>query len=86
MSIISWLVVGFVAGLLAKYVVPGQGPGGIIGDIVIGIIGAVLGGWVFENFGHSGATGLNFYSIFVAFIGAVILLFVFRAISRNARA
>jgi len=85
-SIISWLVVGFIAGLLAKNVVPGEGPGGIIGDIIVGIIGAVLGGWAFNYFGHSGVTGLNFYSIFVAFIGAIILLFIFRTISRSARA
>lgn len=81
MSILGWLVVGLVAGFLAKYVVPGEGPGGVVGDIIIGLIGAVIGGWVFHLFDHSGATGLNLWSIIVAFIGAVILLFILRAIS-----
>ncbi len=81
MSILAWLVVGLIAGLLAKSVVPGEGPGGIIGDIIIGIIGAFIGGWVFNAFGHTGTTGLNLWSIIVAFVGAVILLFILRAIS-----
>ena len=81
MSIVAWLVVGLIAGLLAKSVVPGEGPGGIIGDIIIGIIGAFIGGWVFNAFGHTGATGLNLWSIVVAFVGSVILLFILRAIS-----
>jgi uncharacterized membrane protein YeaQ/YmgE (transglycosylase-associated protein family) len=81
MSIISWLIVGLIAGFLAKYVVPGEGPGGILGDIIIGIIGAFIGGWVFNAFGHSGATGLNVWSIIVAFVGAVILLFILRAVT-----
>jgi uncharacterized membrane protein YeaQ/YmgE (transglycosylase-associated protein family) len=82
MSIIAWLVVGLIAGFLAKYVVPGEGPGGVIGDLIIGIVGAILGGWIFNFFGHSATTGINFYSIFVAFIGAVVLLFIARALTR----
>jgi uncharacterized membrane protein YeaQ/YmgE (transglycosylase-associated protein family) len=81
-SIIGWLVVGLIAGFLAKYVVPGEGPGGVVGDIVIGVIGAILGGWLFNYFGHSATTGINLYSIFVAFIGAVVLLFIGRSLSR----
>jgi uncharacterized membrane protein YeaQ/YmgE (transglycosylase-associated protein family) len=81
MDIISWLIVGLIAGFLAKYVVPGEGPGGVLGDIIIGIIGAFIGGFVFNAFGHTGATGLNVWSIIVAFVGAVILLFILRAIS-----
>jgi len=79
--IITWLVVGLIAGILAKWVVPGEGPGGILGDIIVGIIGAFIGGWVFNAFGHTGVTGLNPWSIIVAFVGAVILLFILRAIS-----
>ncbi len=60
---------------------PGEGPGGIVGDLIIGIIGAFIGGWVFAEFGHYGVTGLNLWSIIVAFVGAVILLFILRAIS-----
>jgi uncharacterized membrane protein YeaQ/YmgE (transglycosylase-associated protein family) len=81
MDIISWLIVGLIAGFLAKYVVPGEGPGGVLGDIIIGIIGAFIGGFVFNAFGHTGTTGLNVWSIIVAFVGAVILLFILRAIS-----
>ena len=80
-TILAWLVMGLIAGFLAKYVVPGEGPGGILGDIIIGIIGAFIGGWVFNAFGHSGATGLNLWSILVAFVGAVILLFILRALT-----
>jgi uncharacterized membrane protein YeaQ/YmgE (transglycosylase-associated protein family) len=80
-GILSWILVGLVAGFLAKYAVPGEGPGGIVGDVIIGIVGAFIGGFIFNAFGHFGVTGLNVYSILVAFIGAVVLLFIMRAIS-----
>jgi uncharacterized membrane protein YeaQ/YmgE (transglycosylase-associated protein family) len=86
MSILAWIVVGIIAGWLARMVVPGEGPGGIIGDLVIGVIGAIIGGWVFRSFGHSGVTGINIGSIIVAFIGGVILLLIIRALTgRRAR-
>jgi uncharacterized membrane protein YeaQ/YmgE (transglycosylase-associated protein family) len=78
--ILFWIIVGIVAGLLAKMVVPGEGPAGILGDLVIGIVGAFIGGWLFTTFlGHSysgwvGSTG-------VAFVGAVVLLLLIRAVS-----
>lgn len=81
MSILAWIIVGLIAGALAKMVVPGEGPGGIIGDIIVGIVGAFLGGWIFNLIGHSSVSGLNLYSILVAFIGAVVLLFVLRALT-----
>lgn len=80
-GILSWILVGLVAGFLAKYAVPGEGPGGIIGDIIIGIVGAFIGGFIFNAFGHVGVNGLDLYSILVAFVGAVVLLFILRAIS-----
>src|SRR5215470_11364085 len=87
MSIFAWIVVGIIAGWLAKMVIPGEGPGGIVGDMVIGIIGAFIGGWVFKQFGHSGVTGINIASIVVAFVGAVILLWIVRMVSgKRARA
>jgi uncharacterized membrane protein YeaQ/YmgE (transglycosylase-associated protein family) len=70
-----------IAGYLAKFVVPGEGPGGVIGDLVVGVVGALLGGWIFGLFGHAGVTGINVYSIVVAFIGAVVLLFIARMVS-----
>jgi uncharacterized membrane protein YeaQ/YmgE (transglycosylase-associated protein family) len=78
MGLLAFLIVGLIAGFLAKYVVPGEGPGGVLGDIIIGCIGAFIGGWLFNEFGHMGATGLNLYSIIVAFVGAVVLLFILR--------
>jgi uncharacterized membrane protein YeaQ/YmgE (transglycosylase-associated protein family) len=81
MGLIGWLIVGLIAGVLAKWAVPGEGPGGILGDIIVGIVGAFIGGWVFNFFGHTGVTGLNIGSIIVAFIGAVILLYIIRAFS-----
>ena len=81
MGLLSWLIIGLIAGVLAKWVVPGEGPGGIIGDIIVGIVGAFIGGWVFNFFGHAGVTGLDLGSIIVAFVGAVILLFIMRAFS-----
>jgi uncharacterized membrane protein YeaQ/YmgE (transglycosylase-associated protein family) len=81
MSIFAWIVVGIIAGWLAKMVIPGEGPGGVVGDMVIGIIGAFIGGWLFKQFGHSGVTGVNIGSIVVAFVGAVILLWIVRTVS-----
>jgi uncharacterized membrane protein YeaQ/YmgE (transglycosylase-associated protein family) len=81
MGWLAWIIVGIIAGWLAKMVIPGEGPGGMIGDLVIGIIGALIGGWIFNQFGHAGVTGLNIGSIIVAFIGAVILLWILRLIT-----
>jgi len=80
-SVLAWIVVGVIAGFLAKAVVPGEGPGGVLGDLVVGIVGALIGGWIMNSFGNPGATGLNLWSIFVAFLGAVVLLFVLRAVT-----
>lgn len=81
MSILAWIIVGIIAGFLAKAVVPGEGPGGIIGDLIVGVIGAVLGGWLMNAFGNAGASGINIWSIFVAFVGAVVLLLILRAVT-----
>lgn len=84
--LIFWIIVGIVAGLLAKSVVGGAGPGGILGDLIIGIAGAFLGGWMFTKFlGHSYGGWIG--STAVAFVGAVVLLLVIKALSgrRSAR-
>src|ERR1700728_2045847 len=86
MSILAWLVVGLIAGFLAKSVVPGEGPGGVIGDLVVGVIGALLGGWIFGLLGHSGVSGINIYSILVALVGAVVLLGILRLVTRRSSA
>ncbi len=77
MSILIWLIVGLVAGVLASMVMGGTGYG-IIGDIIIGIVGAFVGGWLFTKLGVSTPFAGLPGTIFVAFIGAVVLLFVLR--------
>ena len=78
MGIISWIVLGLVAGLLAKLLVPGRDPGGLIITIVIGVVGAVVGGFIASLIGLGSVTGFNLYSILVAVGGAVLLLVGYR--------
>ncbi len=84
MSILAWIVVGLVAGVLASLVMGGTGYG-IIGDIVIGIVGAFVGGWLFTTLGISTPLGGLGGTIFVAFIGAVVLLLLLRLIRGGTR-
>jgi uncharacterized membrane protein YeaQ/YmgE (transglycosylase-associated protein family) len=85
MSILAWIIVGLIAGVLASIVMGGTGYG-IIGDIIIGIAGAFVGGWLFSKLGvHSPWGGLA-GTIFTAFIGAVVLLFVLHLLRRGTRA
>ena len=80
MGILTWIVVGLIAGALAKLIMPGDDPGGIIVTILIGIVGAFIGGFVFGLFGAGGVTGFNIGSIIVAVVGAIILLAIYRLI------
>jgi len=73
-------------GAVAKFFVPGEGPGGLLGDIVVGIVGAVIGGFAYGFFGHAGVTGFNIGSMVCALIGAIILLAIIRAVSRRSTA
>lgn len=81
MDILTWLIVGLVAGLLASFVVGGGF--GLLGDIVIGILGAFVGGWLFRQLGWSTPFGGLAGTIFVAFIGAVLLLAILRLLRRS---
>jgi len=83
MGILAWIVVGAVAGWLASMVV--HSSLGLIGDIVVGIVGAFIGGFLFNLIGQGGVSGFNLYSIVVAFIGAVVLLVVIRLIRGEMR-
>ena len=83
MGIIAWLVLGLIAGFIASKVVNKSGEG-LIMDIVLGIVGAVVGGWLFNLVGHSGVTGFNIYSMFVAVIGAIIVLLLYHMVVRRA--
>lgn len=78
MGIISWIVLGLIAGLLAKWIMPGKDPGGIIITILIGIAGAFAGGFIATLAGLGTVDGFNIYSILVATGGALLLLFLYR--------
>ena len=84
MSIIAWLVVGLVAGWIASMVVNRRGEG-FLGDIILGAVGAFAGGFLFHLFGHHGVTGINLYSIFVAAVGAIVVLVVWHALVGRRR-
>ena len=84
MDILTWIIVGLIAGVLASLVMGGTGYG-LIGDIIIGIVGAFVGGWIFSRLGVSIPFGGLAGVIFVAFIGAVVLLFILRLIRGGAR-
>ena len=79
MSIIAWIVLGLIAGFIGSKIVNKQGEGVFL-DIILGIVGAVVGGWIFSALGMSRVTGLNIYSLVVAIIGAVVVLAVYHAL------
>ena len=80
MSILAWIVLGLLAGFIASKIINKSGEGVIL-DIVLGVVGAVVGGWLFSVFGMSGVSGLNIYSIAVAVVGAVVVLVVYHAVT-----
>jgi uncharacterized membrane protein YeaQ/YmgE (transglycosylase-associated protein family) len=81
MGIVSWILVGIIAGSLAKLVLPGRDPGGFLITPLIGMAGAIVGGFVIRVLGGVGTTGFNVWSILVATLGAVILLALYRALA-----
>lgn len=80
MGFLSWVVLGLIAGAIAKWVLPGNDPGGFIVTIVIGIVGAVIGGFIGTALGFGAVDGLNVGSIAIAVLGAIVLLMGFRAV------
>jgi uncharacterized membrane protein YeaQ/YmgE (transglycosylase-associated protein family) len=83
MSILAWLVLGLIAGFLGSKIVNKTGEGLFL-DIILGIVGAVVGGWLFARFGAAGVSGLNLYSLLVAVVGAVVVLVLYHAVRRIA--
>lgn len=79
MSILAWIVLGLIAGFIGSKLVNKTGEGVIL-DIVLGVVGALVGGYLFSIFGAHGVTGLNLYSLFVAVIGAVVVLLVYHTV------
>lgn len=82
MSFIAWIVLGLVAGFIASKLVNKSGEGMLL-DVVLGIVGAVVGGWLFNEFGMQGVSGLNVYSLGVAVIGAAVFLMVYHALTNR---
>ena len=83
MSFLAWIVLGLIAGFIASKIVNKQGEGFFL-DIILGIVGAVAGGWIFSALGAHGVTGVNLYSILVAVIGAIVVLALYHALRRPA--
>lgn len=84
MGIIAWIIFGLIAGIIAKFIMPGRDGGGFIITVILGIIGAVVGGWLATMFGIGGdVTGFNLPSFLVAVVGAIVVLAIYRMVRRN---
>ena len=85
MSFIAWIILGLIAGFIASKIVNKAGEGFLL-DIILGIVGAVVGGWLFRTLGMPGVTGFNVYSLIVAVAGAIVFLLVYHLLfHRGAR-
>lgn len=82
MGILSWILLGLVVGALAKWIMPGNDPGGLIVTILLGIAGAFVGGYIGTKFGVGAVTGFNLVSLAIAVGGALLLLFLYRVIKK----
>ncbi|MEP6572439.1 MAG: GlsB/YeaQ/YmgE family stress response membrane protein [Gemmatimonadota bacterium] len=80
MSLLAWIVLGLIAGFIGSKIVNKSGEGVVL-DIVLGVIGAVVGGWLFRSFGSAGVTGFNVWSLVVAIVGAVVVLVLYHAVA-----
>jgi uncharacterized membrane protein YeaQ/YmgE (transglycosylase-associated protein family) len=83
MSILGWIVLGLIAGFIGSKVVNKQGEGLIL-DIVLGVVGAIVGGFIFTRLGAQGVNGFNLYSMFVAVVGAIVVLLVYHLLFRRS--
>lgn len=82
MSFVAWMVLGLIAGFIASKIVNRRGEG-ILLDILLGVVGALAGGWLLRIFGAHGVSGINLYSLFVAVVGSVVVLVLYHAVSRR---
>ena len=85
MGILSWIILGLVAGFIGSKIVNSEGQGFWL-NIALGIVGAIVGGFLFDFFGASGVTGLNVYSMIVAIVGSVVVLLIYNAVAGGRRA
>jgi uncharacterized membrane protein YeaQ/YmgE (transglycosylase-associated protein family) len=81
MSIVAWILLGLVAGFIGSKIINRRGEGLLL-DLLLGIVGAVVGGWLFNQFGAVGVTGLNLYSLAVSIVGAILVLVIYHAVRR----
>ena len=79
-----WIIFGALSGWIASMIMKTDASQGFVMDVVLGVVGAVVGGWLMNNFGQSGVDGFNLYSIIVAVIGACVVIFIGRLLRRNA--
>lgn len=84
MSLLAWIVLGLVAGFIGSKVVNNTGQGVLV-DILLGVVGAVVGGFLFNQFGEPGVSGLNLYSLIVAVVGAILVLWIYHAVVGRRR-
>ena len=84
MGILSWIIFGLIAGALAKLLMPGKDPGGIFVTVIIGIVGAIVGGFIGTQLGFGGISGFDIRSFLVAIVGAMLLLFGYRLVKRTS--
>lgn len=84
MEILLWIIFGALAGWIASIIMKTDAEQGPLMNIIVGIVGAFIGGFLMNMFGASGVTGFNFYSLFVAILGAIVLLWIYRALTHRA--
>jgi uncharacterized membrane protein YeaQ/YmgE (transglycosylase-associated protein family) len=80
MGILTWIILGAIAGAIGKLIMPGDDPGGFIITILLGIAGAIVGGFIATALGFGAVTGVNIWSIIIAILGAILLLFIYRLV------
>jgi uncharacterized membrane protein YeaQ/YmgE (transglycosylase-associated protein family) len=78
MGWLAWILFGLIAGIVAKFIMPGRDPGGLIVTILIGIVGAVIGGFISSTLGFGAISGFDIRSMIIAVLGAILLLFIYR--------
>jgi uncharacterized membrane protein YeaQ/YmgE (transglycosylase-associated protein family) len=83
MGWLVWIILGLVAGIIAKLIMPGRDPGGFIVTIILGIVGALVGGFISTKLGFGDVTGFNLPSILIAVLGAILLLIIYRMLKRR---
>ncbi|QEE41614.1 MULTISPECIES: GlsB/YeaQ/YmgE family stress response membrane protein [unclassified Methylobacterium] len=84
MSLLAWIVLGLIAGFIGSKIVNNTGQGLVV-DILLGVVGAVVGGFLFNRFGQPGVSGVNLYSLLVAVVGAVVVLWLYHALMGRRR-